>query len=377
VYDVLVRYTGSRYQRKNGVNLPAWTAPGPSQPSPLKVFSWRVSFPRWAEFEGKRTINLNKQYQACPGVLNALEGRLFWEAGVPTNNFRFARLHVNGGYYGYMMEVENIDEAFLAKHVEKTPGAPIGDMFKFDGAVDDQGPWGRADFNPLPMNRGCPMYTVADRYRFTYERQSNDWRESDPKGHDELVAMIDELAKIKAAAGTDESPAVRAFFEKHFDVKQLVTHWAVRNFVGVWDDGVHNYYLYKRSDGKWTLMPQDFDLDFGGDPVDAEWKGFANPPTMSFFHGEQGTAKTAGGLNQLKVQLIRAYRKEFAARVQELARTTLSEANVDKLLGEVTKDFSAKDWMEAPTRRCDMTARVESARKWIKDRHAFLAGGVK
>ncbi len=377
VYDVQVRYQGSRYQRKSGEELKDWKVPGPAQPAPNRVFSWRVSFPKWASFEGRDTINLNKQYQACPGVLNSLEGKLFWDAKVPTNIFRFARLHINGAYYAYMMEVENIDERFISKYVEK-PGVPVGDMFKFDGSVSvDDGPWSRADFVPIVANKSCPQFTPVERYKLTYERQSNQSRDADPAGHADVIDLIEKLNAVKAVAGKDESPDVRAYFDKYFDVPQLLAHFAVRNFVGVWDDGVHNYYLYKRSDGKFTLYPQDFDLDFGGDPVDMEWKGFANPPTMSFFHGEQGAAKTAGAVNQLKVQFIRAFRKEFVAQIQTLATSVLSEANIAKHLDAALADFSTKDWDEAPVHRCDMPKRIESAKTWLKGRRAFLDLGIK
>jgi hypothetical protein len=79
VYDVQVRYQGSRYQRRNGYRLPSYPAgTGPSQPSDLRAQSWRLSFPKYNRWQGgkgdrRRVVTLNKHYQSCPGVLNLLE----------------------------------------------------------------------------------------------------------------------------------------------------------------------------------------------------------------------------------------------------------------------------------------------------------------
>ncbi len=381
VYDVRVRYQGSRFQRKNGLDLPATAIPaglGPTEPAPNgKVFSWRVSFPRYTNFEGRGTINLNKQFQACPGVLNVLEGKLYAEAGVPTNKFRFLRMHVNGGYYAYMMEVENIDEAFVPKYLEPGSSA-VGDLFKNEGALADNGPWARGDFKPIASHPKCPEYSVLTRYQTTYERQTHTWKDLGPAGHEELIKMIDEMAVVRADIGQDAKPETRAFFEKYFDIQNLLSHWVVRNFAGVWDDGAHNYYFYKRaSDGKWMILPQDFDLDFGGDPTDMQWAGFAQVPSLSMFHGEQGDGKIAGGVNDIKPQFIRAFRAEFVARAEELLKTKFTEAAVNKMLDDSMVGFNVADWMAAPVRRCDLAKRVDMARDWLKQRYVFLQAGIK
>jgi hypothetical protein len=287
---------------------------------------------------------------------------------------------VNGAHYNYAMEVENIDDRLMQK--VEGPGNPIGDLFKANGSVSvDDGPWSRADWNPIAVNKSCPMaFTKLQRYQATYERQSHGWKEPTPASHMELIGMIEELATMKAT--TDNDPKVRAYFEKYFDVPALVTHMALRNWVGVWDDGVHNYFPYKRpSDGKWVLLPQDFDLDFGGDAVDNEWKGFANPPTLSFFHPETASmpaGKTAGSPSQLKVQLMKAFREEIRRRVTELGNTLMTQASIDALLADILeKDFSLADHNAAPVRRCDAMARVEAARTWLAARRAFFAQGVK
>jgi hypothetical protein len=377
VQDVQVRYQGSRYQRVNGYRLPPMPAgTGPTAPPDFKALSWRLSYPnhdRWVEGKDKReVVTLNKQQQACPGVLNHLASKLHWAAGVRTQRFRFARLFVNGSYYHYMMEVESIDEDLMAK--TDPPGAELGDLFKSDGAVDDnQGPWGRGNFRPLQLNGTCPArWSKADRYRNTYERQSHGWKNAVPGGHDELISIIETLGPLyDAAKASGNWQPVRDHLGKHFDVAQLISHAVVRNFTGVWDDGVHNFYLYRRaSDGKYEAFPQDFDLEFGG-----VGGSFSKPATASIFIGEEGMGlDPVGGSNGLKTALLKAYRAEFRARFVELLGTVLKQSNVLALLEQTQAEWDQKAWDESPAMgKCDVAARINAARAWLSARYASLA----
>ncbi|HET9953869.1 MAG TPA: CotH kinase family protein [Polyangiaceae bacterium] len=371
VYDVRVRYQGSRNRRKDGLEIENFPAAGPSQPDPLLALSFHVSFPNYAEYDGENSINLNKLKQACPGVLNALEGALFDQVGVPAQNFRFTRVYVNGAYYTYSMEVRGIDARTMRKYEGK--GNPIGLLFKADGD-NSNGPWGLANFTPLNAACGAP---VSDRYLRSYELHTHKELIAGGQSHTELVSLIEELNRLQA--NSDANPEVRAFFERNFDVSELATQFAIRNWAGVWDDGFHNYYLYKRpSDGKWLILPQDFDCDFGGDPVQCgDFGKFYNAPTLSFFHPERSGGVTAVATSRLKIQFIRAFRAEFSARVIELGKTIFSESNIDSTLTRVLSAFDLAAWNAAPTRYCDVNARVQQAKEFLAKRRAFLAEGIK
>jgi spore coat protein CotH len=287
---------------------------------------------------------------------------------VRTQRFRFARLYVNGRYYQYTMEVEDIDEDLLGK--TGGPGATVGDLFKSDGAVDDnQGPWGKGNFRPLAPNASCPTrWSKLDRYRTTYERQTHEWKAADPSGHQELIQMIEALPPLyEAAKISGDWTAVRAFLEQRFDVPQLLSLYAVRNFAGAWDDGSHNYYLYKRpEDGKYQVLPQDFDLEFGG---------YGRSPSASIFIGEEGAGEDpVGGVNWLKSAVIKAFRAELRARFAELLGTVLAEKNVVDQLNQALASWDPGSWQEAPALgKCDANARVNAARTWLTARYAHLA----
>ena len=64
-------------------------------------------------------------------------------------------------------------------------------------------------------------------------------------GSGDVRALIEELH----AARAEGLPALRAFFERHFDLARLTDYMVVRNWLSAWDDVWQNHYLYRRADG--------------------------------------------------------------------------------------------------------------------------------
>lgn len=82
--DTFVRYEGSRWNRTNGIGLDATKTtitPLPVWPVTPTVLSWKVDFPAYAPFEGKRQkMVLNKMNQACPGLDDAVGERVYGDS---------------------------------------------------------------------------------------------------------------------------------------------------------------------------------------------------------------------------------------------------------------------------------------------------------
>jgi hypothetical protein len=264
-FDVRVRYQGSRSNRTAGQTMSAasWPYPRPNPSgarrsllltmnAPLRVLSWRVKFPRYDRFEGKSAITLNKMYQGIPGTVTSVEGALFEKAGVPSYQYHYARLHIDGGYYGYMGQPEDVDEESIARIF---PGEPAGDLFKNEGASRNDGPITRGDFKPLDqLAELCPGVTPAQAYAATYERKTYEWR-----GHAELIKLIEDL-EVARKAGV---AAVKKHFQTYWDIPRLAAGYAVRKWAGAWDDFAHNMFVYKRANGKWIVIHQDYEIDMG------------------------------------------------------------------------------------------------------------------
>jgi hypothetical protein len=346
VYDAHVRYQGGRFARVLGSDLDVAKTtidPLPDRPSPPRALAWNVSLPRYAAFEGRHTIDLNKLVESCPGMFAALGERLYAAIGIPAARVKFARLHINGGYYHYMMDIEHLDEDFIKRY---EPGKlPRGDLFKSVGChCSADGPYGEGDERPLPAYCG---YTPAQRYSYVYERKTADYRDTA-----ELEKVINGLAAARASL--PDTTALRAFLEQTFDVPAVLSYIAVRNWSGAWDDLVQNHYLYRRpADGKWILAPTDLDLEFGGEP---------NAAAGGFFFGEDE--------NLLKDAVFKTYRPELVQRIKELDGTVLAPANVKAMLDDAVKLYSEADALAAPAgSRCVPSDVIAAMRKFADDRH--------
>lgn len=347
VYDVHVRYQGSRYNRTLGRDLVGWTYPGPST-GPVRALSWHLTFPRYRQLEGKSKVILNKNWQGCPGYDLAVGYRLFRDAGIPAAEARYARLHINGGYYHYMLELERPGEEMMAKY------GPVGELFKVVGIDETDGVYGVGDERRLGPTCGR---SARERYELTYDRKTHsDWGTVDP-----AMQLVEALNDARAAGLAAE----RAFFAEHFDLEKLLDYMAIINWSVPFDDYIHNHYLYKRRDGKWIMMPWDLDRNFGG------WR----PANSSIYLGRQGEADALNDRwNLLKDSFLRAYRDEFHARLRQMIDGPLAPAVVQAKVDEWTATTNLAEAMAAPSgMNCaGFVPRASAWKQFATDRQAAV-----
>lgn len=144
VFDVQVRYSGSWSHRLRGPVIPSWKAPGPSEPAPLKALSWSFRFPRYRQLDGRSGMILNKMNNNCCGVEWFVTSSLMSQVGLATPSVRFARLHINGAYYRYTMELDDWNESLVDRAYG--PGMGAGDLFSVGGWYNPgMGPLGPGD----------------------------------------------------------------------------------------------------------------------------------------------------------------------------------------------------------------------------------------
>lgn len=350
-YDVTTRYQGSRYNRTNGPQMPSWAFPGPSAgPMPPRVLSWHFSFPRYKRIGGRDAITLNKNFQGCPGY-DAGVGFALWDnAKLPAPKVDFAQLHVNGGYYHYMVDIEAPGDTMMKRY------GPVGRLYKAAGHVDENGALGPADERPLAAT--CGM-TRAQRYELAYDEHTNAW-----ESHDALIALIDDLATARAAG----VPAMRQFFADRFDLDALLEHMAIMNWAVPFDDMWQNHFLYQRRDGKWILFPWDLDLNFGG------WKG----ASASLYIGEQGDPDNRSGWwNVIKDSYIKAYRPELGTRMRALVSGILSPAAVAAEVDKLTAKANPAEAMAAPLGLgCSFPNAAAAFKQFAVDRKAIVEARI-
>jgi hypothetical protein len=336
VFDSQVRYQGSGVNRTGAsriIDRRAWPmdVAMPDRPSPFRGLSWRFAFPRHHRFNKQAAFNLNKLADGtCLGFSYAVAIRLFEQAGIPAGDrAHYVRLNVNGAYYNYMQRMELIDEQMIRRFYGKDH--VMGDLFKSTGIRWEQGPFGWGDERILEDNCG---YTAAQRYDATYSRQS---LTDSKQGSAEVKKLIEDLHAGRAGG----IPAMRAFFEKNFDLASVTTYMAIRNWLAPWDDYFHNHYLYRRADGKWILIPNDFDGEMGLNPLSGS--------DTSFFNGQENDRSNRNNwINYLKDAYLKSFRAELITRLQELSQSVLHPTNVAEAIDEAAAGYDVAEAKMAP-----------------------------
>jgi len=355
VYDVQVRYQGSRWNRTNGRVVRNWSHPGPDRPTPPMALSWRIAFPRYQRLDDKKAITINKLTQSCPGLTTAVGMALFDAVDTPTPETRYARLHINGGYFHYGLEVERPGDTMLARYHERLAARtgqarqPIGHLFKSAGCNCDEGPYGWGDGRQLDEHCG---YSAYDRYVSTYGRKTHEWA-----SHDALIALIDGLHAARAE-GPD---ALRAYLTAQFDVELTLGYLAVINWSAPFDDMFQNHFLYQRRDGRWMFAPWDLDRNFGGHLA----------ADGSFYIGEQGDRDNRSGWwNYFKDSFLDVYRDEFTARLRTLSEGPLHPDRVGAIVDEVAGSMNILEAEAAPAGTdCDFRGAADDFKAFATRRY--------
>ncbi len=332
VFDVHARYQGGKFARLSGRKLLRWPHPAPEGgPSVTPALGWKIYFPRHQKLDGLKQIRLNKRQQACTGIPDTVVSRLMEAIGMPTMRMRYTRLFINGGYYLYSLEQEDVDEAALERAF---PMQPIGDLFNDNALRSDQGPWGWGDFRPLAPFCG---YTEQQRYEYTYERQTLTW-----KDNSDQIDLLTSLHAARAGSAAD----LRKFLDDRFDRPLFLKYLAVMNWAGSWDDDYHNYMLYRRANGKWIVIGTDFNLLLTGfrwmwtDKAALVGKVIYGDATRSFYLGQQGDPdNNQDRWNYIKDSFLRVFKTEYDETLKALAPKVFDPAVVEKLIDEAAASF--------------------------------------
>lgn len=363
VFDVRTRYQGGKFARQTGRPLQAWPFPRPDygHAPKFQALGWKVSFPKYARFDGLKSIKLNKRVQMCTGIPDAVTARVFESVGIPQPRMRYRRLYVNGGYYLYAMEVEEMDETFLARGF---PGQAIGDLFECNAIRWDSGPWGWGDFRPLEPFCG---YTAEERYAYTYGRQTLPW-----KDNREFIALLEGLHTSRSLGHA----ALAQYLDDHFDRDRVLRHLAVINWAGAWDDIFHNYDLYKPPGGKWMLLATDLNRLLTGPAVDlATNAGSLGNVEQSLYLGKEGEPfNYRGRWNFLKDAFLSVFKSEYDGLLKTLAQSALAPATVEQYVDEAVAAFDPVDASQAlSTTNCDTTAtEAEQVKAFVRGRYAVM-----
>ncbi|MDR7315822.1 CotH kinase family protein [Brevibacillus nitrificans] len=246
-------------------------------------YSWKIDFDKYVDeqnLHGLKKLNLNNNYSDPSQMREYLAYSLMKKMGIPTPNFSYMYVTINGKEWGVYLGVEAIEETFLQQNFENARG----DLYKPDGTGSDL-KWISDDISDYS---GMNLKTNKDT-----------------KDQSELIEMLDAINH-----GGD--------IEKVLDVDEMLRYFAVNTAVVNLDHYQgslkHNYYLYEEN-GVFSILPWDYNMSFGGFGVGGMGGAGGGRP------GEADQQNAAG-----KQAANTANANQAAGRAEQAAETTADQA---------------------------------------------------
>lgn len=236
-------------------------------------------------------LNLNNMFSDPSYMREFLSYEIMEKFGMKVPLFSYAKVSINGEYFGLYLAVESILEPYLERNFEDADG----DLYKSDGSTLEY-----TDDNE-DSYAGLEIKTNEEDYDFT---------------------RVTDLLKA-LETGTD--------IEKHLDVdsalRYIAVNTALMNFDSYLGNFGHNYYLYE-VDGRFTILPWDYNMSFGGFGM-----GLSKASSVFIDEPVQGSLSSRP---LVKVLLSNEeYLERYHGYLEEIAESYLSEEYLGRRIGEL------------------------------------------
>ncbi len=273
-------------------------------------YSFKLEFDQYVEGQtcfGLDKLILNNNYADATNMKEALIYDLFAQVGADASLYNYAKVSVNGQYWGIYLALEAVEDSFLLRNY----GTANGELYKPDsmnmggggrgGERGNMPDMGNRDFSAMQptssatgRSRQMPENVQAPDAGETPDMGSFDFSEpfegggglgggmfgsgganlnysdDDPDSYSTIWE-----GEVTGTGNADHKRVVTALknisegtdLEKYMDIDNLVKYAAVHIF-SVNSDSLsgsmaHNYYLYE-AEGRLNLLPWDYNLAFGG-----------------------------------------------------------------------------------------------------------------
>ena len=252
-------------------------------------YSFKLEFGHYVDGQTCFSLDkliLNNNYADATNMKEALIYDMYQYLGADASLYNYAKLSVNGEYWGVYLALEAVEDSFLLRNY----GVQDGELYK----PDSMNIGGGKDFGDLDLGGMTPPDRNAapaeQKTAAAGERPADDFGFGGGKGGfsmsgggADLNYTDDELdsyetiwdGEITDTTKADHKRVITALknisegtdLETYMDVDNLLRYMAVHVF-SVNEDSLsgmmaHNYYLYEAG-GKLNLIPWDYNLALGG-----------------------------------------------------------------------------------------------------------------
>ncbi len=263
-------------------------------------YSFKLEFDRFVDGQtcyGLDKLILNNNYADATYMKEALIYDMFQELGADASLYNFAKVSVNGEYWGLYLALEAVEDSFMLRNY----GTANGELYKPDSMNMGGGKFGdMSDRKNMPNTEDMPkMEDMPDMKdmpkmedmgfeKFRPQEEQDFERKGGPGGMmggngGDLTYSDDDPdsystiwdGEVTNTGETDHQRVVKALknisegvdLETYMDIDNLVKYMAVHIFSENADSlsgsMSHNYYLYENN-GQLNLLPWDYNLAFGG-----------------------------------------------------------------------------------------------------------------
>jgi len=241
----------------------------------------RLDFNRFAkgrDFHGMKSAVLDNEVQDTSVLREVLAYDVFQAMGIAAPQVAYARVTVNGEYWGVYAQTEDVRKSFLLERF----GEDTGNLFSYEwGGAYDLSWRGEDEVQYVPV---------------PFEPQTNE----DSLDSTELIDFIRAVNEAPEASFVAE-------ISNYLDIEKFLTYLAVENAIAesdgfLGDQGMNNYYLYQRDGGsRFEVIPWDKDNAF-------------QAPQWPLFRGVEGNLLVSRLLN------VTGLRGLYVAAVQRAVR---------------------------------------------------------
>lgn len=347
-------------------------------------YSFKLEFDHYVDGQtcfGLDKLILNNNYADATNMKEALIYDMYQYLGADASLYNYAKLSVNGEYWGVYLALEAVEDSFLLRNY----GVQDGELYKPDsmniGGGKDFGDFNADDIDFGDLDLGdmtLPDRNAAPAEQKTAaagERPADDFGFGGGKGGfsmngggADLNYTDDELdsyetiwdGEIADTTKADHKRVVTALknisegnaLEDYMDVDNLLRYMAVHVF-SVNEDSLsgmmaHNYYLYEAG-GKLNLIPWDYNLAPGG-------MGRSNDATSVVNDAIDNAFSGTSFFDTLMAD--EAYHSQYYAYLQQLvseyidgdgfdAFYTRVRSQIDALVDASALDLSAMGYMNS------------------------------
>ncbi len=255
-------------------------------------FSFKINFDSLVKnrtMAGLTQLNLNNGFSDPSYMREFLAYRIFEKMGVPVPACSFAKVSVNGEYFGLFLAVESILEPYL----ERNFGDLTGTLYKSTG-------------NTLQYTGNTATDTRGLEVKVN-------------KKHANSSALMTMLKAL------NQGEKLEKYLDVDMALRYLAVSTALVNFDSYQGNFGHNYYLYEQN-GKFTILPWDLNMAFGGFNFGGSFsKVFIDEPTQGALAQRPLIAKLLEN---------ESYLEKYHNYLREVAEKYLNE---DYLRGEIEK----------------------------------------